>query len=927
MGKEQGQAFIIMAVIVLACSILSVSADCIIDISLEDTPYSVTLNHTAFEEPGSSGDLAYGPYLSGPPSAEFISGRANIRLAVNIPETVSAGIIETGVFVGGNRQALCIEVREKNMSIETDKEYYHPNESVFLRISAPRGSRLQLNITSAGFSKNFSTIAEEENVLVFVPETLGEFRIMARTEYDDHVWISEDEFLVMDKLSCQARDLSAYSGEPAKHEALVYGGMKPYFFRWRIENRTFTEESPAVLYNSLGSFPITLTVEDALGQIASCTATARITERSYQLKIMVLDEETGGRIGDALIQSVGKRVKSNINGLAFMDLPAESHRLSIRHDLYLDQELLINVTEDYSISVNLKRKPASMKNLPKITLIKPDDGIHIKQSQQEFEYIVESDSDIESCVLLVNKDNNLGMLVKGRQEKVPSGRKQSFTTDLINGNFKWSVRCDNKIGEGISEERHFKVSGLVVHNLAETKEVAEKSAPKTDLSKDIESMMSDLNSIETAERYLEALGPAEKRAAQILDLKISISQQKMKMNALKNDMESLQYLQISPQDRETKRKQYLSSFKELSGSVVVSVLVKDIDESSGRTSQPKQDEAIEEYLERRGISLSKGAKKKFVKEARSLNNEIIVESAIMAVELGHRDGSRSPLGLIERRIIFNGNISSADFVEMIPKDVAEDMRSVQINRPYELLGDGPVFSIDIKTSKQYNYVIKSDAQIEKLRDIKYLLVPRFVTESPTGFSVYSDLGTGSLIFVLLAAVLVAGYYTTLSDEHRKKALLDTIKSIRQAISSIKPKGRAKKLKERLGFCLNLLEHGMHEEAFAQYGKVLDLYNKAPEEVKHESREAMCLLGHELELYCLNSAIDKAKQQICSTELGRLESLHKDIEKRYESLPEKQKAAVKTKYVNYCLAYRVRQIRAEPIQAEQSINDAIFQKKI
>jgi hypothetical protein len=904
--------------IALLLALLQAYGLCEMTVEYSDLPATRDLNLTV---PGEGVvELSYGPYLTGPGTG---MGGEEITVTANLPETIPLGVTPTRMLAGQEMIESCIEVFMSTAGLTIDRKGYYPNETVIMTVKSHRGTSLYLNITGAD-QKSFEAELNGESVMVFNPQHLGQYEITAMLSYGPYSWIKKENFVVTDKLACKIKNKEITAGVLTSVSADVEGGTLPYSYSWKTDNVTARER---VLMHAFtgGRHEVSLIVTDSLGRTASCSGIIKSKEELFEIALKLEDKENGEFIGDALVEAGNSKAKSNINGLAVLMLPRGNFTAVFSHDSYHSKTIELDVSGAASFTEVMERKNEAQKEVPKITIDDPDEGILMKRNDLQFQYTVESRTGVKYCKLLVNEQSLLGMRVKGTHDDVQTGQTMVFHANIPNGEYRWRIRCQNSIGMGYSDLYNITVRGTAeVQSGQPSQGTAQQGTAQATATQSVNDVTLELSQadkiladIQAGILHLDSLAGIDRIAAQKLKLYENLLSKKRSAEEAKRQLSDLGSLSISASDFNSKKAQILAELRSKEILTQFQLI------SKQDIIEPASDEAIElhlrEYLLAKNRSTTKSEMKKLITEAKRLRDLADIESTYIVVQLTYSSGEKRGISLVDRTISYDEDPGSASIVEFIPKAVAQDISDIRIEQQYELINRDPVISFPSET-KAIHYFVEKKTDIDELAGAKAILLPRPDMVLPTGHTTRGVTGTTSfLVAVLCAAVLAAGYFSVYRDTDRRAALLDALKDI---IVKIKPAGREGRLKHRLIACMDLLEQGEREKAFAMYPGILEKLHKAPYPLQEQSAPAIKLLSDELELFCLCRHIGEAKERLARGETVEQDFAQK-IEQAYSALPERQQSAARQGYFDYCLKYNLTRMRSE---STETIDDSIFRKR-
>jgi PKD repeat protein len=855
-------------------------------------------------------------------------------------------------------------IAAENYSITVDKAEYYMNESVYITAFAAYNTSLSLAIVHCGLRQNYSTTMYNSTLMLYVPNSTGIYSVEAVMRHSNNSISVNSSFNVVEKLACVIGTNSGTTNVSETFSAEVTGGKAPYTFLWNFgDSSRSSSESPQHDYEKEGKYGLSLRVTDSGGKEALCKNEVAVKDKVYTLSLILLDNSTMGGIGDATLTSGSLKTKSNVHGKAyFSGLKSGNYTVRITHSLYDSEKIEINLSSDTEIKVLMDPTPEENRSLPRITLIDPQENFAVHERSFNFEYEVRSSSKVSYCKLLFNEESLLGMRVKGTLENVTRDTIHTFEANMTNGDFKWRVRCANEAGASTTEERHIIVSGLAEPEPAPVKTSksdsdalsakAAQAEPQNsagmggirDLSSELKEIDQTLAEIDTAINAADRYGSAEKAVAEQLGILDKLKESRKALGIIRSNVDSLQGLNIPEIDFRPKKSEYMSDYENIKSTTINGFSVIEKDEYVQEMQEDALSDISARYLGAKNKNLSKSGIRKYTARSASLQESMKVETLAENVAVEYLSGQKSSFTIIDKRISI-GNVSGAVFVESVPKAFAEDMDNIDINRQYEVIQQDPLFGIEINDLRENNrliYMVQKRVSLEEVKDARSALLVRSDEAMPTGFAILGqDLGDAKTLLLLcvLAGLLIGGYYLARTDNIRGN-------SIKEALYSIKPSSKSKKLHDLLCSSLDLISKEKHEEAFLLYDRIISLYEKAPQDTKHKTKEAMIFLSHELELFCLNKMIEEAHTKLTSENVESVRHLHSEIENRSRCLGERQKNSIRGRLTKLNVAVRIKQMKAESGNSgpagmdigqnrygkgnvgrnEESINDLIFGSK-
>ncbi|MEM4267567.1 MAG: hypothetical protein QXK37_01920 [Candidatus Woesearchaeota archaeon] len=824
-----------------------------------------------------------------------------------------------------------------NFSVSVERESYYPNESVYIYITAGPETLLNITVSTANSVQNYSTVVKNSTVLLYTPLSTGIYNIKAVFSYSGQIIEREASFSVVEPLSCFIKATHGTTGEEVSLNPDIRGGIPPYLKSWNYGDGTYGSEDKHT-YNAEHDYPVRLIVEDSKKRSFTCYRNLEIKDKLFTLTVYLQDNRSEEFIGDALVSINGTHAKSNINGRAFFENLKEGiYRAKVEHLAYQTREFDVNLTQSMTVYEKLTIKPESERGVPRIEIIGPDDGIMLHERTATFNYKVESKTPVSYCKLLFNQVGLLGMRVKGEQINVSRGEVQKFEANLTNGNFKWKIRCMNEAGEGFSDEHELFVSGLVeekpnkntenIGTATETDNKKEVSPKVYDLSNELQKIDAALAEIDQALRRVSAYDEKETIAAGQIKLSKDMQESKQKLTVLREKFASLQSLQISHADFESRTAEYKRELSQIMQETKTGVRVIEVEDYIEKLNEEELAEIAKSYLASKNRNLNDKQFKKFVRSCVEAQEKIKVEAKIENIEIEYMSGERRNIAIVEKVVTTRDNISGLVFVEFVPKTLASDFNKIRIEEQVELINADPLFAVDIRSVGKFKYILEGKKLVSELKSTKSALIIRAdEAETLTGFVIEGSVLSlkGVLLLILVATVLIAGYYSVNYNEESKG-------EIKKMIKSIVPAPAHSRLHDKLIECLNHIEQNRHTKAFAMYEDIIKLYQKCSEEKKAVTGHAIIFLKEELDYYLFCTAIDDAKRKLLNCNKEELETLRSEISDAYEKLSNRHKESTKGRFVSFNIVAQVIQMKAEKNNVNQenntyNINDELFGKR-
>ncbi len=889
-------------------------------LTLPSCPFAVTgQNQTV--------NITYGRFISGPASVELSNETSRSIVAlVNVPFDADQIHYDSWINLSDNR-SYSVRVNiidDVYFDIITDPACFAGSRHEIIP-EAPLQSSLSLSIN--GKQVTWSG----EQIIYYTPTKKGLYQLKAEFSYRNHSQTISRNFTAYDVIGCSV----SAKGEVTENDSVSFsasadGGMGGMSYSWDFgDGKTSKEIAPAHAYLKPGKFDAELTVADDKGNKATCHKQITVKERTYALTIIIADNGTGRLLGDANVSLGDQTEKSNVDGKAkFSSITSGSYELGIDRAGYYTYSRSVSVSSDATLRINMSQIKEESMPVPDIELLYPDDSFETGDDAVNFRFRAGSGTEIRYCYLLYNDIDFLGYKIRGEIDSPESGREYSFRLNMTNGDFKWSVECENRDGTGMSEVRNITVRGLAeaLKSNPEAGVQDEPKEPDAAFDADLSGFSSALQKITDAGRTFDSSGSKVRDVFDLMGFQSALDSGRIEISRIRQQMADLQNLQIADADKKSKSNEYLASFVEVSSKVPVKISITEEDSFDIDNSQANVTPAVDYYLRWKGYNLSNKQRDRYISSVQDAQKGISVSVEVMNVEVEFLDGTRTNYSIVTKDVD-QGSMKGGELLEIIPKSVATSINKVTFSAPFELVEKDPVARIYLDNGSRFSYYVKDKVGLSELRQAQSVMVLDLSDPQNriTGFSILdttTQTGKFFLVLILVGVVISANYLIFF----REKDVRDRfVANIRGAGDSIRPRSPGDKLMMLLNNVIDQLNAGETESALGKYSRALELYDLSDPKLREDVKPIIEHMMHEMEVFNINRMIEDAYRKTISGRGFEAADTYSRIQDTFEVLPSGFKKKVSSKLDSLNIAMEIHRLKTHSPAYDEygNVDDALF----
>jgi predicted transcriptional regulator len=260
---------------------------------------------------------------------------------------------------------------------------------------------------------------------------------------------------------------------------------------------------------------------------------------------------------------------------------------------------------------------------------------------------------------------------------------------------------------------------------------------------EVDSVISTVNEVVTeADNSVTNLRAEQQDVVEALSLVSKIEDGKKDLNDLKTELENLKSQDLTSVELDKKLERIKLQVKIIKKAIPDSIIL--LEESENTQSTTVND--LENTINEVHPEIAEDEKKAYVKKSQQLQNSINVITKIKIVSIGYLDGVQKDFTFIEKGISVKepSELSNADFIEVIPKSVVEDINEIEFKTlGYEIVKEDPIiswpFSI-VNDKKSIKYVINKKVALGEAK--KIISIALLTPESLKNESEEKNLVTG-----------------------------------------------------------------------------------------------------------------------------------------------------------------------------------------
>jgi len=535
---------------------------------------------------------------------------------------------------------------------------------------------------------------------------------------------------------------------------------------------------------------------------------------------------------------------------------------------------------------------------PLITLIEPEDNkivyIENKNSSISFSYKASDNVKIDNCTFslyyfgksdfseAVNiEDYGFNKTLKDNEEVKLSLK------DFDEGDYSWYIECLDNSSNVLEKYRDFAV---IDNSINETPLFlsAQTNENQNEIDR-VENLIESINEFFIKEEKYDS---KTKEVVSDIGILEDLKFYKKKLLQMKLDIKhNIDYIKDS-EKREKRLEEIVEDVREYEKKIPESVNVIDSYEYQKNSLEFNVEEIVHSYIESKGIILNKRKIDGMVRQNEFISNFIISSADIKQVQIEYNN-SVEKITLITKKIKIK-NESFDSFIEIIPKEVAENSAEIIFINNYKVIKQDQIFEIkkeDLKEDKLIYYVkrIVEFDEIEKTNTMPFIEESTEENFNPlTGMVSFFGIDTKKSIWFLISwsLVLIIAYFI-ISSLYRNFQ-----------IKGGKNKKEIEKILDLVLHAKEFLEKKDVDRAKEIYHKISEEYSLLPENSRKFIFKKIEKLRVEIDKKDISSLI---KEFTGAMKEGRKEDallIYKDINKIYPRMPKRYKRVVYEKVIPY-----------------------------
>lgn len=764
-------------------------------------------------------------------------------------------------------------VNEPFLVISMNKQNLNLGELGYLTINANNNSNVTITICpqQQGWVQCYMTppfINETFPKVQVMPYSnkTGTYVIEAIMGYNNYTLFKNLTFNVVNTLKA---DINANKEVAAVNEIITFnatasGGIGDYNYVWTMhDGQKFYGKGAYKNFTAIGEFKEILFVNDSQGNNYTGTIDIEIKPR-YTLTIVVTDQKANSRMKDVFIE-----IEDTANGTTNSAGEVKFNLMKSRYDIYASKENYGTVVEDIDLdsdlTVNLNMTFEDFTP-PEITLLTQDKSVF---AEQEVKLKFKADDTTKlRCELYIAEGNYSWFTLKDYGDNLLTNTEYTFEIDdLTAGDYKWRIDCtDDNGNKEESETRSFIVSD---------QRVAASIAKNDDANIDIN------RALDKIERYA---GPAAD-IAEMLGVKKSLRELLDKSNNLERDIHNLAYRRdLDEQGKLEMQEKLVDDIKNLQNSIP-----EDIQVTGSRTfikyvRDPDLQELLKEYASIKRLNINSKA---FFEATKRTQNKIVISTTAVNAMLSYPDGKSKEITMIKKEISISNPSYDAEirgpgisFVEVIPKDIAADVKLVNIiNKEYTVLKADPIIEFPSNT-KTISYYINKTIDLNALEQLDTIIIDKNVNAitSTTGFSIFSaesikDID-GKAVMMGVIVILILIYLFSTFDVFSKISSL-----------FVNSKKKVSYIRVLINDSLDYLAAKDYDRAALIYREIRLNYESSPDVVRNEVYQECYDLCNALDAYYFNELYEEFNRYIEMGSDDKALTVYRKMEQTFEKFDE------------------------------------------
>jgi len=445
------------------------SYDFTFDLAESELPFDTQVQ--LYAAGNTSVEVTYDEFLSGPAILNFINTTEQyFTVNVVVPYTWERESVSNVTFGNQSFSFYFNIVNDIEFDLDLRREYCFVHEDYAIENIAPLNTTVSMTI-------NDVLETTDIGMFIFTPANAGTYTVETDFTFMNRTKTLSAEFNVYEHLSCSisSRDI-VEENQTINFASVINGGVGAKVYDWDFDNsKKSKEHSQKSVYRDPGTYIVKLKVTDSENYKATCSKEITVTEKLYDITIVLADNMTGDKLGDANVTVENTTKKTNINGkVTFYDLAEDDYDLEIAKKGYMEYDEKVEVGVADTVYINISKEPEAVPSVPQVILISPEADYQTKDSPVTFSFKVISDSPVSECILLANYIDHRGYKIKATKEDVAINQEVKISADISGGEYKWCVQCANDEGENKSYDRYISIDSVPVAAKETTIEVKEE---------------------------------------------------------------------------------------------------------------------------------------------------------------------------------------------------------------------------------------------------------------------------------------------------------------------------------------------------------------------------------------------------------------------------------------------------------------------
>jgi PKD repeat protein len=603
-----------------------------------------------------------------------------------------------------------------NFAVSTDNSTYLPEQYVYITVSAPPSSKVNLTVSNSNMS--VSKLITPNDIYLF-PSTSqqGNYTISAVLQYNNLTFYRNSSFEVSSPLkinvSISANISSAEPGASIRFTSNVSGNIKPVSYAWDFNGDGIIEStsaSPAYAYNSSGAYTAKLTVND--------TYTSAFSEKEIRIlgrfRINVIAKGASGEPVSANITFGNiSRIANSTGESLFQNVLEGTYRINATAEGYSSYSNNADINSNRNITIYLSNLPL----YPAINISSPEEGAVISSAELEFRFRVMHRYPT-NCTLYSNEDGNWWIVLRNLSDAANNTEYKITAENLTSRDYKFKIVCKDRFGN--SGVKEISVSASVA------------PAPSEEMYPELDSADETLSS---SIIYYNSLSPAELEAANALGIPAALADANERLARARRDISELQFSRKTEEEIAVRKREIISDAVSSVNSIPLSIEVLG---SSDFVKYPKDSELSEissAFIAKKGLNIDE---RTFLRANSAIQQLFSVNTKAFSVVLNYENSERT-ITVVSHRINIKGEIrnnasvlSNLALILYIPKNVTDSASKINMSSDYSVIKDDPI--LELPFSENITYTIDSAFNLENAQSISLLLVQKSASVSIPGIT-------------------------------------------------------------------------------------------------------------------------------------------------------------------------------------------------